>query len=218
MVNRRDAMTLIASSVAGIPSLVGCAAKPPAASQFSDSREADRWMQSWIESTRVKDPSAAKAPNGALHVGRFADPIYFLTSVIGWNPEARDASAYQPIRVPVGFVTDFASIPRAFWSILRPDGLYSYAAIIHDYLYWEQFLSRNESDSILKRCMEDFRIDAATITTVYGGVRVGGGFAWDSNAKLKASGERRILKKFPENPTIRWDDWKKLPDVFKDTG
>lgn len=216
MVNRRNAMMLVASAVAGVPSLIVRAAEPAAASQFADSLAADKWMQNWIETTREKDPSAAKAPNGALHVGRFADPIYFLTSTIGWNPEVKDANAYQPVRVPIGFVTDFASIPRAFWSILRPDGLYSYAAIIHDYLYWEQFLSRSESDAILKLCMEDFRIDAATIATVYSGVRVGGGFAWESNAKLKASGERRILKKFPEDPTIRWDEWKKLKDVFKD--
>lgn len=216
MVNRREAIVLMTAAVTGVSSLMALAEEQLSGGEFADSLAADRWMQSWIETTRLKDPSAAKAPNGALHVGRFADPVYFLTSVIGWDPEAKDAGAFQPVRVPIGFVTDFASIPRVFWSIMRPDGLYSYAAIIHDYLYWEQFLSRSESDSILKICMEDFRIDPATIATVYNGVRLGGGFAWGSNAEKKASGERRILKRFPEDPTIRWDEWKKLPDVFKD--
>lgn len=39
------------------------------------------------------------------------------------------------IHVPVGFITDFASIPRALWDILPPTGVYGKAAVIHDYLY-----------------------------------------------------------------------------------
>lgn len=39
------------------------------------------------------------------------------------------------ISVPVDFITDFASIPRAFWSILPPTGRYGKAAVIHDFLY-----------------------------------------------------------------------------------
>ena len=38
--------------------------------------------------------------------------------------------------------------------------------------------------------------------------------AWRSNAKLKAEGEKRILKQFPDDPRTRWADWKKRPDVF----
>lgn len=39
------------------------------------------------------------------------------------------------IIIPVGFITDFASIPRIFWSILPPFGQYAQAATIHDYLF-----------------------------------------------------------------------------------
>lgn len=39
------------------------------------------------------------------------------------------------IRVPKGFVTDFASIPKVFWSIWAPTGPYGKAAVVHDYLY-----------------------------------------------------------------------------------
>ncbi|WP_139385602.1 DUF1353 domain-containing protein, partial [Salmonella enterica] len=39
------------------------------------------------------------------------------------------------IEVPAGFVTDFASVPRIFWTILPSDGKYAKAAIIYDYLY-----------------------------------------------------------------------------------
>lgn len=39
------------------------------------------------------------------------------------------------IDVPTSFVTDQASIPREFWSILSPAGRYSRAAVVHGYLY-----------------------------------------------------------------------------------
>jgi hypothetical protein len=48
------------------------------------------------------------------------------------------------IKVPVGFVTDFASIPRAFWSILPPIDNYAKAAVIHDWLYWEGIYTRKK--------------------------------------------------------------------------
>ena len=38
------------------------------------------------------------------------------------------------IDVPVGYRTDFASIPRIFWRILPPAGPYGKAAVIHDWL------------------------------------------------------------------------------------
>ncbi len=213
MTQRRDCMLALAGAALA-PRLTGVAVAQPQAEPYADAASADRWMQSWIEPTRAADPSAAKAPNGALHVGRFADPTYYLTSVIGWNPEPRQAGTYKPVRVPVGFVTDFASIPRLFWSVLRPDGNYSYAAVIHDYLYWEQYLSREASDAILKLCMEDFKIEPTVVGAVHAGVRVGGGFAWSDNANRKASGERRVIRKFPSDPRVSWADWKRNGDVF----
>src|SRR5262249_18421752 len=131
---------------------------------FADPTAADQWMQQWIHAAQQADPTSSKGPHGAMYVGRFADPVYFLTSVIGWDPNATQATRYPSVHVPIGFVTDFASIPRMFWSALRPDGLYAYAAVVHDYLYWEQYLSRETSDQILKLCMQDFNIDAATVT------------------------------------------------------
>lgn len=52
------------------------------------------------------------------------------------------------IEVPVGFVTDLATVPRIFWSLLPPDGEYAKAAIIHDYLYHYPLRNRKESDLI----------------------------------------------------------------------
>ncbi len=47
-------------------------------------------------------------------------------------------SAVRPalIKVPYGFVTDFASTPQIVWTIGMPkSGIYDKAAVIHDYLY-----------------------------------------------------------------------------------
>jgi len=37
-------------------------------------------------------------------------------------------------RVPTGYVTDFASVPRLLWFFTPPSGEYTLAAIVHDYL------------------------------------------------------------------------------------
>ena len=38
------------------------------------------------------------------------------------------------VTVPKGYITDFASVPRIFWVILPPDGEYTQAAVLHDYM------------------------------------------------------------------------------------
>ncbi|HCM2000516.1 TPA: DUF1353 domain-containing protein [Salmonella enterica subsp. salamae serovar [1],40:z35:e,n,x,z15] len=52
------------------------------------------------------------------------------------------------INVPAGFVTDLASVPRIFWTLLPPDGKYAKAAIIHDYLYDNALRTKKEADLI----------------------------------------------------------------------
>jgi hypothetical protein len=63
--------------------------------------------------------------------------------------------------------------------------------------------------------MEEFDIDAATVWSIYTAVRAGGASSWNSNAKLRAAGEKRVLKRFPDDPKIRWSEWKIKPDVFE---
>jgi len=40
------------------------------------------------------------------------------------------------ITIPKGMSTDFASVPRLLWAILPPDGQYTAATIVHDFLYF----------------------------------------------------------------------------------
>ena len=165
----------------------------------------DSWMNEWM--------SVSKAPGGILRVSRFREPIYFLTAPISWTPNPGQ-EAYKAVTVPTGFVTDFASIPRVFWSALRPDGEYAYAAVVHDYLYWTQTRSQEEADHILKMAMEDFEVGAVTAKLIYSAVRLGGKSAWKSNAEKKAQGEKRVLTRLPQDPRMTWDDWKQRPGVF----
>jgi Protein of unknown function (DUF1353) len=168
---------------------------------YADPIAADEWMKKWMNSLG----SAV----GTLHVGRFADPVYYLLKEIEWKPEP--GQKVPGVRVPVGFVTDFASIPRAFWALLPSDGLYTYPAILHDYLYWDQKGSRADADLTLRYAMEEFKVGRATMDTIYTGVRVGGHVAWGANASLKVAGEQRVLKQFPTDPTTPWRLWKNRP-------
>jgi len=190
------------ASCSPLPFSVGSASAGDAG---ADKAAVERWMNDWM---------GRKSPAGMLHVSRFKDRIWFLTKPIGWKPEGAASERYQPLEVPTGFVTDFASIPRLFWSLLPPDGEYTYPAIIHDYLYWTQDRPREEADEILKIGMQEFGIRASIVTAIYSAVRVGGGSAWTENARLRSAGEKRLLARFPDDPRIRWSDWKKRDGVF----
>jgi len=175
----------------------------------ADPNALETWMNEWMNQWVVKE----KKPIGALFLGRFKDPIYFLRKPIKWTPN-QGQKDYQPVVVPAGFVTDFASIPRAFWSLYRPDGEYTYPAIVHDYLYWTQERPKDEADQILRLGMEDFGIDSFSLNSIYQAVHQLGGSSWDANTKLRGEGEMRILAEFPDDPTISWGIWKMKPGVF----
>jgi hypothetical protein len=145
-----------------------------------DSQAIEAWMDKWMKRDRESI--------GALHVGRFADPIYFLLKPITWKPNPGQG-AFQAVSVPVGFVTDFASIPRIFWSVLRPDGRYTYPAIVHDFLYWTQTRPKEVADKIFKFGMEDFGVGTVRSTAIYNTVYWFGSGAWNENTRLRAQGE-----------------------------
>jgi hypothetical protein len=199
-------------------SVVGAGAAPPefmAVQGTKSGPTVEQWMNAWMNRPIDAQSPPVRNEEGALFIGRFVEPMYFLTKSIKWKPNA-DQTEFSPVSVPVGFVTDLASIPRVFWSLLRPDGEYTFPAIVHDYLYWVQSTKRETADMILKMGMQDFGINTATINTIYDAVRVGGGASWNNNAALRMAGERRVLVRFPTDPRTRWKDWKKMPGVFGD--
>ena len=59
----------------------------------------------------------------------------------------------EHIDVTEGFRTDFASIPRAFWWLLPPDGAYTQAAVLHDWMCREQRYSLRRTSEIFLEAM-----------------------------------------------------------------
>lgn len=173
----------------------------------ADPAALDHWMRAWMG-------NRDKKVVGRLSLSRFVEPVYFLLEPTVWKPN-RESQDLPTVEVPKGFVTDFASIPRVFWSLLPPDGEYAHAAVIHDYLYWSQTLPKPVADSVFKAAMKDLNVAPATVATLYNAVKLLGDKAWQENAQLKSQGEKRILKRFPDDPTARWADWKSKPDVLQ---
>jgi hypothetical protein len=169
------------------------------------------WMAQWMAVT-------GRTSESPLHLGRFRDPVYFLLKPITWQPNSDQVGKFEAVEVPAGFVSDLASIPPIFYTALRPDGEYAYAAIIHDFLYWTQTRPRKTADQVFRLAMADFEVSNTTISAIYQAVRRFGGRPWEENALLRSQGEKRVLKEFPPTAGIRWADWKKKSDVFGSEG
>lgn len=83
------------------------------------------------------------------------------------------------IDVPEGTRTDFASVPRWLWWLFPPDGIYTQAAVLHDFLYTSHLFTREESDNIFLGAMTVLGVDEFTRNTMYYFVRKFGETAWN---------------------------------------
>ena len=93
------------------------------------------------------------------------------------------------IRVPVGFVTDFASTPFFSWVLFPKTGLYTKAAVVHDYLYQSKFRSRHMADLIFKEAMEVLRVPRWKRDIMYLAVRC---FVWLGYSKNNLPGAQDV--------------------------
>ena len=85
------------------------------------------------------------------------------------------------LRIPVGFSTDFASIPRLIWRWMPPtDWRIGKPSIIHDFLYRTpaMLFTRQQADHELREAMKCVGANAFDRNAVYWAVRAGGGSAW----------------------------------------
>lgn len=84
------------------------------------------------------------------------------------------------ITVPTGTLTDGASVPKIFHSVLGPTGPYFRAAVIHDYLYSPQsdirykHITRSMADDIFYDAILDCWCRKATANVMWLAVRAGG--------------------------------------------
>lgn len=130
----------------------------------------------------------------------------------GSNYEVLDSFVYYKddykdmvIKVEKGFVTDFASVPRIFWSIFPPFGKYTKAAVLHDRLceaynhgeWWnavvedpdnlpvefnKRLVKRVEADDIFLEAMKAINVPKFTRTCLYWSVRLYGILKYGKNA------------------------------------
>lgn len=138
-------------------------------------------------------------------IGAFLDPLeleyidgrlYKLTAAFDYH--LGSLAGNEVVAIPIGFVTDFASVPRALWNVLPPTGGYGKAAVVHDYLYqkrrvlrdgiWNRLVDRGEADHILKEAMEVLSVGRFTRWTIYLGVRVGGWVPWGKYREAESKG------------------------------
>lgn len=107
------------------------------------------------------------------------------------------------ITVPEGRETDFASVPRLFWNVFSPWGVYGPASIIHDELYWTQVVDRARADAIFLEAMTVLNVSPITRQILYRSVRFWGESAWEDDARIRAEGYTRIGTR-TSSPTPEW--------------
>jgi len=90
------------------------------------------------------------------------------------------ARAYYQIRIPRGFETDFASVPRLCRLIIPKLGKYTKAAVVHDAIYQGETatFTRAEADRIFRDAMADLGVAKWKRVLMYWAVRIGGWMAW----------------------------------------
>jgi hypothetical protein len=80
----------------------------------------------------------------------------------------------RPITARRGFVTDLASIPAPLRGILNVNGRSRMPAVLHDYLYVTQPVSRERADSLFYEALVSVGVHPATAWVYWAGVRLGG--------------------------------------------
>jgi hypothetical protein len=89
----------------------------------------------------------------------------------------------EVIHVPADFVTDFASVPRAFWSLIPPWGSYGKAAVVHDYCYGAELYPRKRCDEIFLEAMTVLEVPTWKRQLMYRMVRAFGWISWRRHTK-----------------------------------
>ena len=105
------------------------------------------------------------------------------------------------VLVPVGFMTDLASVPNVFGPVVPKIGYWSQPAVVHDYLYHQH---REGIDTVMTRARADriffegIKIKAKEYDVplylrrdwlIYGGVRAGGQESWMTPEEKEARKE-----------------------------
>ena len=95
---------------------------------------------------------------------RLLAPLEYYSAVLG-----------AAVIVPVGFVTNFASIPAPGRILISGHGHDRWASVVHDYLYSIKH-NRKEADSVFLEALECSGVNVIKRRVMYRAVRTGGWF------------------------------------------
>ncbi|MFD0000507.1 DUF1353 domain-containing protein [Nocardia sp. NPDC127526] len=73
--------------------------------------------------------------------------------------------------VPFGFRTDFASVPRALVWLIPRYGVYTRAAILHDYLIRSAMVSKADADGLFRRALREAGVSVPRRWMMWAAVR-----------------------------------------------
>ena len=113
--------------------------------------------------------------------------VSFKTRQGYWEIETPISAEFRGhvIRIPNGFRTDLASVPRIFWCIIGPFELSVIAPVVHDYLYInvgrlhkKQVFTRKDVDQAFRYFMREEGVGCFRRFVAYWAVRFFGWIPW----------------------------------------
>lgn len=102
---------------------------------------------------------------------RVAEALQYKSDIVGL------------VCVPMGFVTDFASVPRLPLAYLLAGNTAHEAAVVHDFLYQTHTCSKSQADRTFREAMGVTGVAAWRKNLMYVAVSLGGWPAWWSGLK-----------------------------------
>lgn len=115
----------------------------------------------------------------SLTVTEIDDDVFEVTG----QPFRYQSDIVGLVSVPVGFRTDFASVPRIGFIYALLGNTAHQAAVIHDWAYYSDLMDRETADKVLLEAMEATGIEPWKRKAIYWGVRLGGWKAWADHRK-----------------------------------
>ncbi len=131
----------------------------------------------------------------ALNVTEISDSVF---EVCDHAFRYQSDAAGRTFTVPVGFFTDFASVPRLGIIYAMLGDTAHEPACVHDWLYYSAILSRYMADAVLLEAMNVIGLPWWRRWPIYWGVRLGGWYAWNDH---RARGDPQ-KGKFQDSPDI----------------
>lgn len=100
-------------------------------------------------------------------VVRQVDDVHFeLVQPLGYSGNQ------DTFTVPAGFTTDLATVPRAVVWLLPRHGVYTKAAVLHDWLLTSAVVSRRDADGLFRRAMRELDVPVPRRWTMWAAVRL----------------------------------------------